>query len=86
VGDDVDAVQTFERRSGQGFPALDGRQVRLHELDAVDGLGGSAGDGDHSDAAGQEAVDGSAAGTLGAAADNDPLSGELRRINLHVMP
>ena len=82
VGQDVDAAQTLERRLGQRFPALGRRQVRLDELDAVDGLQGSAGGGDHPGAAGQEAVDGGAAQTLGAAADEHALSRELGRISL----
>ena len=63
------------------LPALGRRQVRLDELDAVDGLRGSAGGGDHPGAAGQEAVDGGAAHTLGAAADEDALARELGRIS-----
>ena len=84
MGEDVDAAHTLERRLGQGLPAFRRRQVRLDELDAVDGLQGSAGGGDHPGAAGQEAVDGGAAQTLAAAADEHALSSELGRISLDV--
>lgn len=84
VGEDVDAAHTLERRLGQGLPAFGRRQIRPDELDAVDGLQGSAGCGDHPGAPGQEAVDGGAAQTLAAAADEHTLSSELRGINFDV--
>ena len=48
------------------------------------GSGVPAGGGDHPGAAGQEAVDGGAARTLGAAADEDALARELGRISFDV--
>ena len=82
MGQDVDAAHVLTRGFGQDLPSLGRRQVRLHELDAVDGLSVPPSGSDHPGAAGPEAIDGGAAQTLGAAADEHALSRELGRIGL----
>ncbi len=84
MGEDVDATHTLECRLRQGLPAFCRRQIHMDELDAVDGLHCFAGGGHHPGAASQEAIDGGAAQTLAAAADEHTLSNELSRISFDV--
>ena len=82
MGKDVDAAQPLKRRLGQRFAALGRGQVRLDDIRRPRWAPCSAGGGDDPGAAGQEALDRGAAQTLGAAADEHALAGELGRICL----